>query len=182
MWEDLWRKLVQLVASQRDQCVKGPADIFAYLEQNYHRLSTAPRPTAGRRCLPRRYGAVLNSRPRTYVAPPTITPATVISNPEDHQLRRVNSDLAAPTTKCATSETTAAHSTAGVPLRKKKGRTGTNAPKAVLTPAAMAAWTGFPPVLTPPISSFVSVRSMASGSRARFSANSSASAFSSPFS
>ena len=47
MWEDLWRKLVQLVASQSDQSVKGPADIFTYLEQNYHRLSIAPRPTAG---------------------------------------------------------------------------------------------------------------------------------------
>src|SRR2546428_12777149 len=101
-----------------------------------------------------------------YVAPPTITPATVISNPEDHQLRRVNSDLAAPTTKCATSETTAAHSTAGGPLRKKKGRAGTNAPQPVLTPAAMAARTGVPPVLTPPISSFVGGRRMASGSRA----------------
>src|SRR2546428_11228267 len=98
-----------------------------------------------------------------YVAPPTITPATVISNPEDHQLRRVNSDLAAPTTKCATSETTAAHSTAGGPLRKKKGRTGTNAPKPVLTPAAVAAWTGFPPGLPPPLSSCVRRPSLASG-------------------
>src|SRR2546428_13713003 len=104
-------------------------------------------PVAGRsvRCLPRGYGAALNSRPRTYVAPPTITPATVISNPEDHQLRRVNSDLAAPTTKCATNETTAAHSTAGGPPRKKKGRTGTKAPKPLLTPPGKAALNGFRP-------------------------------------
>src|SRR3989442_4191286 len=112
-------------------------------------------PVAGRsvRCFPRDYGAALNSRPRTYVAPPTITPATVISNPEDHQLRRVNSDLAAPTTKCATSETTAAHSTAGVPLRKKEGGTGTNAPQPVLTPAGSSPCTGVPPGLSSPVSS-----------------------------
>ena len=39
------------------------------------------------------------------VAPPTMTPAAVISRPAPHQLRSVTSDFAAPTRKCATSDT-----------------------------------------------------------------------------
>jgi hypothetical protein len=40
-------------------------------------------------------------------------------------------DFAAPTTKCATSETVAATITAGIPAIKKKGMIGINAPMAV---------------------------------------------------
>src|SRR5262249_42392180 len=61
----------------------------------------------------------LKITPSRYVAPPTMIPATVISSPEAHQLRSVKSDFATPTRKCAISEITAAHTSAGVPLRKK---------------------------------------------------------------
>jgi hypothetical protein len=128
------------------------------------------------------YPETLKSRSNTYVAPPTITPAAVISSPDDHQLRSVKSDLAAPTKKCATSDTAAAQMTAGVPLSQKNGRTGMIAPSPVLTPAAIAACTGFPPVLTPPSSSLTSVCSMASGLPTSRRANSSAAVFSKPFS
>src|SRR5690349_17930050 len=98
-----------------------------------------------------RYPDILNSRPRTYVAPPT-----VISSPEAHQLRNVKSDLAAPTRKWATSDTTAAQMTPGVPPSQKNGSTGMRAPTPVLTPAASAACAGCPPALTPPSSSLTS--------------------------
>src|SRR5437899_1068366 len=44
-----------------------------------------------------------------------MTPAIVISSPDDHQLRSVNRDLAAPTMKCATRETIAAQITQAKP-------------------------------------------------------------------
>jgi hypothetical protein len=40
-------------------------------------------------------------------------------------------DFAAPTAKCTTSETIAAVTTAGIPVIKKKGTLGINAPTAV---------------------------------------------------
>src|SRR3981189_3183220 len=101
-------------------------------------------------------------RPAAYVAPPTRTPASVISRPADHQLRSVKRDLAAPTRKWATRETAAATTTPVVPLRKKKGRTGTMAPRKVLMPAAKADWTGCPPdSLAPPTSPAAGTLSLA---------------------
>src|SRR3954454_269561 len=55
----------------------------------------------------------------------------VISNPEAHQLRNVISDFTAPTAKWATMLITNAHTTAGIPLMKKNGMIGMNAPIAV---------------------------------------------------
>src|ERR1700691_4668258 len=66
-----------------------------------------------------------------YVTAPSTAPTTVISRPEDHQERTVMRDLAAPTAKCAASETMAAAMTAGVPCQQKKGMTGMMAPTAV---------------------------------------------------
>src|SRR5437867_2118646 len=68
-----------------------------------------------------------------------MTPATVISNPDDHQLRSVNSDLAAPTAKWAISDRAKATTTAVKPPRKKKGITGIMAPTPVLRKPAKAA-------------------------------------------
>src|SRR2546423_15118918 len=91
-----------------------------------------------------RWSYVGKANPMTYVAPPTITPASVISRPADHQLRSVTSDLAAPTRKCAIKETIAAAMIAPDPVAKMNGITGMIAPAAVLSPAAMAAWVALP--------------------------------------
>jgi hypothetical protein len=76
------------------------------------------------------------------VAPPTITPASVISRPADHQVRNVTSDFAAPTRKWATSDTAAASMIAAVAVVNMNGITGTIAPSPVETPAAIAACRG----------------------------------------
>ena len=95
--------------------------------------------------------------PITYVTIPSSAPIQVISNPLDHQDRIVMSDFAAPTAKCARSETKAARITAGTPLRKKKGITGINAPTAVDSAPEIAEMIG---LLKP--SSVVLRRSLAS--------------------
>src|ERR1700691_3414019 len=80
----------------------------------------------------RAYNPPLPSKiPMPYVTAPSTAPTTVISRPEAHQDRTVMRDLAAPTAKCAASETMAAAMTAGMPCRKKKGMTGMIAPTAV---------------------------------------------------
>jgi hypothetical protein len=73
-----------------------------------------------------------------YVAPPTITPASVISSPEDHNDLSVTRDFAAPTRKWATSEATGAAAIAAVRDVIMNGITGTIAPRPVETPAASA--------------------------------------------
>src|SRR5438105_4653379 len=122
------------------------------------------------------------TRPSAYVTPPTITPASVISNPADHQRRSVNSDFEAPTRKCATRETMKATITPVVPRRKKKGITGTIAPTKVLMPAAAADWRGSPPASTPPSSSVAWAMSIACGFFDSLSASMSAVSVSKPFS
>ena len=73
----------------------------------------------------RHYMPPLPSRmPMPYVTAPSTAPTTVISKPDDHQERTVMRLLAAPTAKCAASETTAAAMTAGTPCRKKNGMIG----------------------------------------------------------
>src|SRR5450755_1683185 len=89
-------------------------------------------------------GQVGSASPTRYVAPPTTTPARVISRPEDHHVRSVTRDLAAPTRKWATSEITAAATMATVPVVNMNGITGMIAPRPVLMPAAAEAWTGSP--------------------------------------
>ncbi|MDQ6806739.1 MAG: hypothetical protein M3065_17650 [Actinomycetota bacterium] len=110
----------------------------------------------------------------TNIAPPTITPASVISRPADHHDRRVTSDLAAPTRKWATREMIAAAMMATVPVVSMKGTTGTIPPMPVLIPAAMAACVGLPEPPTLPNSSAARAWSMASGCLDRRSASSSA--------
>src|SRR3984885_15878485 len=78
-----------------------------------------------------------------YVTAPSTAPTTVISKPEDHHERTVMRDLAAPTAKCAASDTTAAAITAGIPCKKKKGMTGMIAPTAVDNAPELAETSGF---------------------------------------
>ncbi len=111
-----------------------------------------------------------------------MSPASVISRPEDHQLRKVKSDFAAPTMKCAMSDTVKAITRPVVPPTKKKGITGMIAPIPVLVRPAIPAVQGFPPFCMPPNSSEINVFNMASLLRASFVTKSSASAFVSPFS
>src|SRR6267378_7630160 len=72
-----------------------------------------------------------NARPKPYVTAASITPTIVISNPDAHQERSVISDFTAPTAKCATMLIAKAQTTAPIPLMKKKGIIGMNAPIAV---------------------------------------------------
>ncbi len=60
-----------------------------------------------------------------------MTPTTVISNPDAHQERMVMTDLSAPTAKCARMLIPKAATTADMPLMKKNGMIGMNAPIAV---------------------------------------------------
>src|SRR6185437_10778601 len=91
----------------------------------------------------------------------------------DHHDRSVTSDFAAPTRKCAISETIAAATIAFVPVQKMNGITGMIAPTPVLRPAAMEACTGSPGCSLTPNSSVDSALSIASGSRDSRSASSS---------
>src|SRR5438876_8489763 len=77
------------------------------------------------------YPSAPKARPRPYVTAASITPTIVISKPDAHQDRIVMSDFSAPTAKCATMLTTNAAITAGIPVMKKNGRIGMNAPIAV---------------------------------------------------
>src|ERR1700719_1788204 len=76
-----------------------------------------------------------NARPKPYVTAASITPTIVISNPDAHHERSVISDFTAPTAKCATMLIAKAQTTAAIPLMKKKGTIGMNAPTAVEIPA-----------------------------------------------
>ena len=58
-------------------------------------------------------------------------PTKVISNPDAHHERSVISDFNAPTRKCATMLMANAAITAAIPVMKKKGMIGMNAPIAV---------------------------------------------------
>ena len=60
-----------------------------------------------------------------------MTPTIVISNPDAHQERIVIKDFAAPTAKWATMLIANAARTASIPLMKKNGMIGMNAPIAV---------------------------------------------------
>ena len=60
-----------------------------------------------------------------------MTPTIVISNPDAHHERSVINDFTAPTAKCATMLIAKAQTTAAIPLMKKNGMIGMNAPMAV---------------------------------------------------
>src|SRR5260370_41598015 len=92
-----------------------------------------------------------------YATAPSSAPIQVISNPLLHHDRIVIRDFAAPTAKCAASETIAATITAGIPVIKKNGMIGIKAPTAVDKAPETAATIGF---LNP--SSVVLSRSLAS--------------------
>ena len=64
-----------------------------------------------------------------------MTPTIVISNPDAHHERMVMSDFTAPTAKCATILIANDAMTALIPLMKKNGMIGMNAPIAVETAA-----------------------------------------------
>ncbi len=117
-----------------------------------------------------------------YVTAPSTAPTTVISKPEDHQDRTVMRLLAAPTAKCAASETIAAAMTAGTPCRKKNGMMGMIAPTAVESAPELAETSGFDSASSEaPSRSPASARSICSGSRAMWSTTWKASSSGKPF-
>ena len=71
--------------------------------------------------------------PMLKVRIPTTAPKAVNSRPVLHHARTVIDDLAAPTTKWANKEITAATIIAGIPVIKKNGMIGMDAPVAVAT-------------------------------------------------
>ncbi len=76
------------------------------------------------------------------VKTPSTAPKAVNSRPVLHHARTVIDDLAAPTTKWASNEITAATTIAGIPAIKKNGIIGMKAPVAVATAPTSAETAG----------------------------------------